>query len=72
MLFRSDAELVVEPAFNEQEMLTTRTTGTIYWEGAVNITGTFGRDTTRGRGFVELVGYAKPFTQLSENQGRMD
>ncbi len=67
-----DSELVVEPAFEEQEMLTTRTTGTIYWEGAVNITGTFGGETTRGRGFVELVGYAKPFTQLSENQGRVE
>jgi len=67
-----DADLTVEPAFNEQEMLTTRTTGTIYWEGAVNITGTFAGEQTRGRGFVELVGYAKPFTQLSANQGRVE
>lgn len=66
------ADLVVAPAFPEQEMLTTRTTGTIYWEGSVEITGTFAGAKAKGRGFVELVGYAKPFTQLSENQGRVE
>ncbi len=56
-----DAELEVIPAFEAQEMLTTRHTGVIYWEGAVRVDGTWRGEPTSGKGFVELVGYAAPF-----------
>lgn len=61
---REDAELVVEARFPEQEMLTEASTGIIYWEGAVAVTGRFRGQPARGKGFVELVGYAEPFNRL--------
>ena len=65
---REETELRVEACFPEQEMLTQGSTGTVYWEGAVRIEGTFRRQPTRGVGFVELVGYAEPFNRLKVNE----
>lgn len=52
------ARLTVEPAFEAQEMQTTRVTGTVYWEGAVRIEGAWSGEAVTGKGYVELVGYA--------------
>ncbi len=45
----------VEPLMDDQELDARASTGNIYWEGAVNVEG---NDGTRGRGYLELTGYA--------------
>ena len=40
---------------DNQELDARATTGTLYWEGAVRVEGD---DGTRGRGYLELTGYA--------------
>lgn len=48
----------VTPLLKDQELVTTRTTGVAYWEGAVKASGSsLGRAVT-GEGYVELTGYA--------------
>jgi predicted secreted hydrolase len=50
--------LEVTPAFADQEMRMGRTTGVVYWEGAVVAGGTWRDAPAAGRGYTELVGYA--------------
>ncbi|MBI3013687.1 MAG: carotenoid 1,2-hydratase [Candidatus Tectomicrobia bacterium] len=50
-------ELTVTPAFPEQELDTSLTTGIIYWEGSVQVRGTQRGKPIRGKGYVELTGY---------------
>ena len=50
-----DLELTVTPYIPDQELLVT----VIYWEGAVQLTGTHGGQPVRGSGYVELTGYAQ-------------
>lgn len=45
----------VEPLMDDQELDARASTGTLYWEGAVRVEGS---DGSRGRGYLELVGYA--------------
>jgi predicted secreted hydrolase len=47
-------DVAVQPVLPDQELSTTPR----YWEGAVDVTGTRGAQPVRGRGYVELVGYA--------------
>lgn len=47
--------LRVDPALKAQELATT----VRYWEGAVNVTGQRNGQPVRGRGYVELTGYAE-------------
>ncbi len=47
----------LEPLFDDQELDARRSTGTIYWEGAVRASSD-GREV--GRGYLELTGYAGP------------
>lgn len=47
-------DLIVEPLLADQEL----TVSTVYWEGAVRVTGTHGDAPVAGRGYVELTGYA--------------
>lgn len=47
----------VEPWFDDQELDARASTGTIYWEGAVDVAAD-GRRT--GRGYLELTGYGEP------------
>ncbi|CAN5395856.1 lipocalin-like domain-containing protein [soil metagenome] len=61
---KDSAELTVEPDFDEQEMRMERHTHTSYWEGAVTVTGTWRGEKEKGKGYVELVGYARPFGLL--------
>ena len=49
--------LELQPLFDDQELDTRSSTGTIYWEGAVRV---FERGRQIGRGYLELTGYAGP------------
>lgn len=53
------AELILElaPYLEDQEL----NVSTIYWEGAVHISGTHGGQPLNGVGYVEMTGYAEPF-----------
>lgn len=46
-------DLTLTPMIPDQELVTTGSTGIAYWEGSVQVEGT-----ARGRGYVELTGYA--------------
>lgn len=55
-------ELTVTPVFPEQEMNTRASTGVVYWEGAVAVTGS-----KAGVGYVELTNYDRyPYGQTDE------
>lgn len=47
----------IEPLMEDQELDARRSTGTVYWEGAVTLLADGER---RGRGYLELVGYHRP------------
>jgi predicted secreted hydrolase len=49
--------LDIEPWLADQELQVS----VIYWEGAVQVTGTHAGQTITGNGYVELTGYAEPF-----------
>ena len=51
-------ELEITPAFNDQELITSRSTRVTYWEGAVEVRGTAGEKPVKGQGYVEMTGYA--------------
>ena len=52
-------ELRVTALLDNQELVTRRSTGIAYWEGAVTVTGTWEGKPVKGRGYVELTGYAE-------------
>jgi predicted secreted hydrolase len=56
-------EATVVPAFPDQELDTAKSTQVIYWEGAASATGAIAGRRLRGRGYVEMTGYAAPFKQ---------
>jgi len=45
-----------------QELVTERSTRVTYWEGAVRVSGDAGGAPIAGQGYVELTGYARPFS----------
>lgn len=49
-----ELDLGVRPVIRDQELDTT----VRYWEGAVDVTGSGGNGAVRGRGYVEMTGYA--------------
>ena len=49
-----DRSWLVKPLMDDQELDARSSTGTLYWEGAVRLTGEGGA----GRGYLELTGYA--------------
>jgi predicted secreted hydrolase len=51
-------ELEIAPYFHEQELITNRSTRVTYWEGAVQVKGTFRNKPIAGSGYVEMTGYA--------------
>jgi len=51
-------DLTITPRMRDQEMRLSTT----YWEGAVSIEGTLAGKPIKGRGYVELTGYAAPIT----------
>ena len=51
-------ELEVQPTIPNQELVTSRSTQITYWEGSVKVSGRRHGQPVRGRGYVELTGYA--------------
>lgn len=47
------------PLMADQELSTTRSTQVTYWEGAIEATGSIQGRAARGRGYMELTGYAE-------------
>ena len=45
---------------DDQEMITAGSTGVTYWEGSLAVEGRAGEGPVKGRGFLELTGYADP------------
>lgn len=56
-----EARLRITPLMDDQELVTTRSTGIAYWEGAVEIEGTWRGEPVSGRGYVELTGYSPEY-----------
>ncbi|HMO15771.1 MAG TPA: lipocalin family protein [Pirellulaceae bacterium] len=56
---RWNAEFRIAACLPCQELDTDGSTGIVYWEGAVDVTGHFDSRSVLGRGYVELVGYNK-------------
>ncbi len=54
-------DVVVTPAFPDQELDTAKSTQVIYWEGAATVEGTRAGRPVTGRAYVEMTGYAGPF-----------
>jgi predicted secreted hydrolase len=50
-------DLVLQPLLRDQELVTRGSTRVTYWEGAVDVNGTFGNNGARGEGYVEMTGY---------------
>jgi len=50
--------LTVSPLVQDQELVAARSTGIIYWEGAVKVQGSSNGRPVHGKGYVELTGYA--------------
>lgn len=54
----ANLKLVVSPRLANQELVTGDSTGVTYWEGAVEGSGTSGRQRVTSEGYIEMVGYA--------------
>jgi predicted secreted hydrolase len=52
-------ELNVAASLTDQEMVTTASTGIIYWEGSVAASGTVANQPVKAEGYAELTGYAE-------------
>ena len=59
-----DIELRVRSNLDDQELVTEKTTRIVYWEGSVSVSGSVGGKGVAGVGYVEMTGYAAPFTLL--------
>jgi predicted secreted hydrolase len=56
--------LFVKAVLPNQELHTERSTNVIYWEGAIDATGTRYGKRVRGQGYLEMTGYAgKPISE---------
>jgi predicted secreted hydrolase len=60
-VFPYSLDLTVVPNLPDQEMKTFDSTGAVYWEGSVSISGTRHKQAVNGCGYVELTGYLKSF-----------
>ncbi len=55
---RYDLRLTVNAAFKDQELRATESTGVTYWEGSTVVVGVSGERAVKGRGYLEMTGYA--------------
>lgn len=55
-----DFSLDLVPQLPNQELITRKSTQVTYWEGAVQVSGTFRGLPVSGKGYAELTGYAEP------------
>ncbi|GHO65676.1 carotenoid 1,2-hydratase [Ktedonobacter sp. SOSP1-52] len=56
---RLKVDLTLTPQLKDQELVVTKSTGNVYWEGAVDIQGQQNGQSLSGLGYVELTGYTK-------------
>lgn len=56
-----DVSLTLTPLLQDQELVTTGSTGVTYWEGAVDVDGSSGNVAVKGNGYVEMTGYDRAF-----------
>ena len=52
--------LKLKSTIDDQEMVTTASTGVTYWEGSVSVSGQASGNPLMGKGYMELTGYADP------------
>jgi len=57
--------LEVEPFIESCELLTPKSTRTVYWEGPIEVSGRLGEDSVSGRGYLEMCGYERPLKYLT-------
>ncbi len=55
--------LHLDPVLEDQELMTRSSTRVTYWEGAVDVTGSFDNVAVNGDGYVEMTGYDRPLRQ---------
>jgi predicted secreted hydrolase len=53
--------LALQPLMKDQELVTRSSTRLTYWEGAVDVSGSFANVAVNGRGYVEMTGYDRAF-----------
>lgn len=53
--------VTVNPAMRNQELVTRSSTNVTYWEGAADVSGSFGNISVSGVGYVEMTGYESQF-----------
>jgi predicted secreted hydrolase len=53
--------LDLTPLLEDQELITTGSTRVTYWEGAADVSGSFGGNAVSGDGYVEMTGYDRAF-----------
>jgi predicted secreted hydrolase len=56
-------DLTLSPTVKDQELITKESTRVTYWEGSVKVEGKYQGDPIKGMGYVELTGYAEPFSR---------
>jgi len=56
-------EILLTPTVKDQELITKESTRVTYWEGSVKVEGKYQGNSIKGMGYVELTGYAKPFSK---------
>ncbi len=56
-------ELLLTPTVKDQELITKESTRVTYWEGSIKIEGKYQGNPIKGVGYVELTGYARPFSK---------
>ncbi len=61
-IFPLSIQLSVDANLSDQEMQTAASTGVTYWEGSVSVSGSAANHPVKGMGYVELTGYAEPFS----------
>jgi predicted secreted hydrolase len=54
-------KLNIDSCLDDQEMVTTGSTGVTYWEGCIAVKGSDGGTPLTGKGYMELTGYADPY-----------
>jgi len=59
-----DIDLQLKSNLGDQELVTEKTIRIAYWEGSVSVSGSVAGEGVEGVGYVEMTGYAAPFTLL--------
>jgi predicted secreted hydrolase len=58
-LSKTGLDLKIQTPVDNQEMITTHSTGVTYWEGSVAVEGRYGAKQVKGRGYMELTGQSQ-------------